>query len=129
MSPRFPLPVGRVSGKLSRATLLNISRQGMALEVPVSASFARGEFHSFTLQDLSHSVEVKGRVRWVRSDWRHHGGGNRVEYIQVAGFTFEEILTESPAGIWRNLRTMPTEKGEHEGFIGPELPDTELLSG
>lgn len=100
------MPIGRISGEVSQATLLNISRQGMAIEVPVASGFSRGDAQSFTLHDLSHSVEVRGRVRWIRSDWRDCGGPGRVQYIQVAGLTFEEILTDEPAGIWGNLETM-----------------------
>lgn len=113
-SPRFPLPIGRVSGEAREATLLNISRHGMAIEVPVSTSYARGDSHCFTLQDLSHTVEVEGRVRWVRSDWREQSMPGGVQYIQVAGFTFEKILTREPAGIWSNLESVPSEPEEHE---------------
>lgn len=113
-SPRFPLPIGRVSGEAREATLLNISRHGMAIEVPVSAAYARGDSHCFTLQDLSHTVEVEGRVRWVRSDWREQSMPGGVQYIQVAGFTFEKILTLEPAGIWSNLESVPYETEEEE---------------
>ena len=119
-SPRFPLPIGRVSGGQNDATLLNISRQGMAIEVPVATGFSRGDSQRFTLQDLQHSVEVKGRVQWVRSDWRDHAGPGRVSYIQVVGVTFEEIMTPEPSGIWSNLQSIGAE-GED---VVPEEEDS-----
>lgn len=111
-SPRFPLPIGQVfGGDVAEVTLLNISRHGMAIEVPVAASLARGGSHRFTLQDLNHSVEVQGRVCWVRSDWREQGAPGTIQYFQVAGFGFERILTEDPTGIWSNLQPFSNENG------------------
>jgi len=81
----------------------------MAIEVPGSTGFSSGECQSFTLQDLHHSVEVMGRVRWVRSDRRNLAGPERVQDIQVVGVTFEEILTREPPGIWNNLQTSAPE--------------------
>ena len=104
-SPRFPLPIGQVFGsEVAEVTLLNISRHGMSIEVPLAAALARGDSHCFTLQDLNHSVEVQGKVFWVRSDWRERGAQGGVQYFKVAGLGFEKILTDRPGGIWSNLR-------------------------
>lgn len=120
-SPRFPLPIGQVfGGEVPEVTLLNISRHGMAVEVPVAAALARGDSRRFTLQDLHHSVEVQGRVCWVRSSWREQGAPGTVQYFQIAGFGFEQILTEEPMGIWSNLQPFLRENGAHTrgGTVG-----------
>ena len=94
----------------------------MALEIPASTPYVGGGDHSFTLTDLHHAVDVRCRVRWVRTDRRDQGGPGSLRSIQVAGFTFEEILTEEPEGIWANLQESPAASGEDEPTAGgPEM--------
>lgn len=101
--PRFPMPVGRVTGTNGDTTLLNIGRRGMAIEAPAGGGFEPGESHYFTLSDLSHSVEVRARVRWSRPKPPERATLGEFKSRQIAGFAFEEILTSKPEGIWRNL--------------------------
>ena len=104
--PRFSLPVGRVTGAKGKETLLNIGRRGMALETPIGDGFEQGQSHFFTLRDLNHSIKVRARVCWSRSERQDRVTIGGFESMQVAGFEFEEILTSRPEGIWRNLKAV-----------------------
>lgn len=76
----------------------------MAVRVSAVDSLAEGAAYSFRLRDLGHAVEVRGRVRWIGSNQRRSLGSGPVDRYQMVGIAFEEILTDTLEGLWRNLQ-------------------------
>lgn len=116
------MPVGQVAGEIQGATLLNLSRKGMAIVVPVSSILSRGGVYRVTLLDPSHSVELEGQVRWVRSGAEQQAEpGDGAQPIQIAGLSFSKILTLEPRGTWRQLMVDPDLVAERKEESNGEL--------
>ena len=76
----------------------------MAVRGAATRTLVEGALYSFRLRDLSHAVEVRGRVRWSESNQRRLPGSAPIDSCQMVGIAFEEILTDTLEGIWRNLQ-------------------------
>lgn len=102
------MPVGQLAGEIQGATLLNLSRRGMAIVVPESSILARGGVYRVTLLDPVHTVEVEGQICWVRTAAEQRSeSGEGAQPIQIAGLSFKRILTREPQGTWRQLLADP----------------------
>ena len=64
-----------------------------------------GETRRITLHDARTSVEISGRIQWLRSGWREETALASVRYIRLAGMAIEQILTPNATGIWSRLET------------------------
>lgn len=122
-SPRFSLPDGQLTGEIQGATLLNLSRRGMAIVVPVSSTLSPGAVYRMTLLDPSDVVEVESQVRWVRTEADQQGEpGEEAPAVQIAGLGFKKILTREPRGTWRQLMVDPESVGEKIADSGEGVP-------
>ena len=118
------MPVGQVAGEIPGATLLNLSRKGMAIVVPESSFLSRGGVYRVMLLDPVHSVEVEGQVCWVRTDAEQRSeSGEGAQAIQIAGLSFRRILTREPQGTWRQLLADPVVPDERTVGSSGEVTD------
>ena len=126
------MPVGQLAGEIPGATLLNLSRRGMAIVVPESSILSRGGVYRVTLLDPVHSVEVEGQICWVRTDAEQRcESGEGAQSIQIAGLSFRRILTPEPEGTWRQLLAdsgpVDERKLESESVVAGESRPVRLI--
>ena len=112
------MPVGQLAGEIQGASLLNLSRKGMAIVVPATSILSRGGIYRMTLWDVHHAVDVEGQIRWVRADAEQRSESGDAQPIQIAGLSIRRILTKEPQGTWRQLIADP-------GVLGDRGPATE----
>ena len=87
----------------STGRLLDVSSEGVRVEIDSRCLFARGEQHRLVLSNVLEFVEVEGLVRWTQSRWKDADEAAASEYRQRAGFTLSGLLTPDPGGIWSSL--------------------------
>jgi hypothetical protein len=112
------MPVGQLAGEIQGATLLNLSRKGLAIVVPASSILSRGGVYRLTLWDLNHAVDVEGQIRWVRADAEQRSETGDALPIQIAGLSIRKILTPEPQGTWRQLIADPGIVGKRSSGSG-----------
>lgn len=103
---RHRVQLERLKDRIGSPVVLNVSRRGVAVQVPAKCRFARGERHRFRLAVGPGSVDLEGRVTWTRSTWDNLGDSNDPIYLQTAGFDLIESLTPDNSDHWQALRTM-----------------------
>lgn len=112
--PRFRLLHTTARTDAFEAPVLDLSRNGMRIEVPERLDV--GTAFDFEVSDRNHSLEVAGRVQWSRP-----AAGSDDGRAYCSGVQFVRVFTSNARGVWARL---VAESGETGLPVGHRLGDS-----